>query len=100
MPSSQVEHPKAQSTVEKNASTKFDFHNDRVSSFRRKDETVSTGWGKKLRAALRPSWLATDAKLTGNSSLDPEEDCSYDTGIDLTEADFIADDMDADDSAG
>lgn len=61
---------------------------------------MSTGWGKKLRAALRPSWLAADTKLAGNPTLDPEEECSYDTGIDLTEADFIADDLDADDSAG
>jgi hypothetical protein len=31
--------------------------------------------------------------------LEPEEE-NYDTGIDLTEADFIADDVDADDRAG
>lgn len=67
---------------------------------RKKDETVSTGWGKKLRAALRPSWLGADTKLAGNPTLDPEEECNYDTGIDLTEADFIVDDLDADDSAG
>ncbi len=62
-------------------------------TFYRKKEAVSTGWGKKLRAALRPSWLAADAKL---ASLEPEDE-NYDTGIDLTEADFIADDVDADD---
>ncbi|XP_046464686.1 sorting nexin-14-like isoform X1 [Daphnia pulex] len=59
----------------------------------KKKEAVSTGWGKKLRAALRPNWLAADAKL---ASLEPEDE-NYDTGIDLTEADFIADDVDADD---
>ncbi|KAI9555168.1 hypothetical protein GHT06_017683 [Daphnia sinensis] len=66
---------------------------------KKKGETTSTGWGKKLRAALRPSWLTSDAKLAGNSLLEPEEE-NYDTGVDLTEADFIADDVDADDGIG
>jgi len=49
---------------------------------------------------LRPSWLA-DGRLLGNPSSAPEEDANYDTGIDLTEADFIADDLDTEqDSTG
>ena len=52
-----------------------------------------TGWGEKIRSAFRPSgWM--EPRL-----IDPtetSEERNYDTGIDLTEADFIPDDMDAD----
>lgn len=57
---------------------------------RRKAGNSSSGWLKKLRSAITPNWLNTDAK-----SATIEEDLIIDdTGIDLTEASVIPDDPD------
>lgn len=62
-----------------------------------KNSGVATTWGNKLRSALRPSgWMLTEGgRLLGNGAAEVEEDSSYDTGVDLTEVDFIPDDIDA-----
>ena len=44
---------------------------------------------------MRPGWLLNDTRLLGN----PDEESVYDTGIDLTEADFIPDDTEAEPEA-
>lgn len=61
--------------------------------FRKKETNAAPGWGRKIRAALRPGWLLNDTRLLGN----PDEE--YDTAIDLTEADFIPDDTDVEPEA-
>ena len=56
--------------------------------FRKKIGSSVVGWNKKISTAL--------PKLV----VDQEEEGNYDTGIDLTEADFIPDDIDDHDSSG
>jgi len=63
------------------------------SNIKKKNESDVGGWSKKIRSALRPpGWLLMDAK-PGSSATDSEE-ASYDTAIDLTEAEFIPDELD------
>jgi len=62
---------------------------------RKKSQSLVAGWGAKIRSALRPSgWSLTDARLMVNSS-DPEEESAFDSCIDLTEADFLPDDLES-----
>ena len=62
---------------------------------RKKSQSVAAGWGEKIRLAFRASGsILTDSRLMGPLSYEPEEESNYDTGVDLTEADFISDDLD------
>ena len=62
---------------------------------RKKSESGASGWSKKIRSAIRPAgWLSVEAgKLPASNSSEFEE-ITYDTGVDLTEADFIPDELD------
>jgi len=75
----------------------FKFKYLKITIYRKKEANPAPGWGKgsfrKLRAALRPGWLLNDTRLLGNT------DEEFDTGIDLTEADFIPEDTEVEPEA-
>ena len=70
-----------------------------VVTCRKKTDSSTSGWSKKIRSALRPAgWLSAEVgRLPGSNSSEFEE-ITYDTGVDLTEADFIPEESDEQDS--
>jgi len=62
---------------------------------RKKSESGASGWSKKIRSAIRPAgWLSVEAGRLPASNSSEFEEITYDTGVDLTEADFIPDELD------